>query len=120
MTDAPILEVRDLRVELPLSRGTVHAVDDASFSVREGEAFGLVGESGCGKSMRTVICAGSAWLWLKSAEPHSGQKSFAHPSGGRNARTTSSPCTKRRLPGSISAWAEAAVPVRRWHRVQWQ
>jgi oligopeptide/dipeptide ABC transporter ATP-binding protein len=51
MSDAAILEVRDLRVELPLSRGTVHAVDDASFSVREGEAFGLVGESGCGKSM---------------------------------------------------------------------
>jgi len=48
MTDAPILEVRDLRVELPLSRGTVHAVDGASLSVAEGEAFGLVGESGCG------------------------------------------------------------------------
>jgi oligopeptide/dipeptide ABC transporter ATP-binding protein len=51
MSETAILEVRDLRVELPLSRGTVHAVDDASFSVREGEAFGLVGESGCGKSM---------------------------------------------------------------------
>jgi peptide/nickel transport system ATP-binding protein/oligopeptide transport system ATP-binding protein len=51
MSEAAILEVRDLRVELPLSRGTVHAVDHASFGVREGEAFGLVGESGCGKSM---------------------------------------------------------------------
>jgi len=51
MSDAAILEVRDLRVELPLSRGTVHAVDGASLSVAEGEAFGLVGESGCGKSM---------------------------------------------------------------------
>jgi peptide/nickel transport system ATP-binding protein/oligopeptide transport system ATP-binding protein len=51
MTDAPILEVRDLRVELPLSRGTVHAVDGASLSVAPGQAFGLVGESGCGKSM---------------------------------------------------------------------
>jgi oligopeptide/dipeptide ABC transporter ATP-binding protein len=51
MNDRPILEVRDLRVELPLSRGTVHAVDGASFSVAPGEAFGLVGESGCGKSM---------------------------------------------------------------------
>jgi oligopeptide/dipeptide ABC transporter ATP-binding protein len=50
MTDA-ILDVRDLRVEIPLSRGTVHAVDGASFTVRQGEALGLVGESGSGKSM---------------------------------------------------------------------
>jgi oligopeptide/dipeptide ABC transporter ATP-binding protein len=50
MTDA-ILDVRDLRVEIPLSRGTVHAVDGASFTVRPGEALGLVGESGSGKSM---------------------------------------------------------------------
>ena len=48
---APILDVRELRVELPLSRGTVHAVDGASIQVEAGEAFGLVGESGCGKSM---------------------------------------------------------------------
>jgi oligopeptide/dipeptide ABC transporter ATP-binding protein len=51
MSAAPILDVRDLRVELPLSRGTVHAVDGASLTVGPGEAFGLVGESGCGKSM---------------------------------------------------------------------
>jgi oligopeptide/dipeptide ABC transporter ATP-binding protein len=51
MSDGPILDVRDLRVELPLSRGTVHAVDGASLSVAPGQAFGLVGESGCGKSM---------------------------------------------------------------------
>jgi oligopeptide/dipeptide ABC transporter ATP-binding protein len=50
MTDA-ILDVRDLRVDIPLSRGTVHAVDGASFTVRPGEALGLVGESGSGKSM---------------------------------------------------------------------
>ncbi|HEX3237601.1 MAG TPA: ABC transporter ATP-binding protein, partial [Gaiellaceae bacterium] len=42
---------RDLRVELPLSRGTVRAVEGASFAVAPGQAFGLVGESGCGKSM---------------------------------------------------------------------
>jgi oligopeptide/dipeptide ABC transporter ATP-binding protein len=46
-----ILEVRDLHVQIPLSRGTVRAVDGASFTVRRGEALGLVGESGCGKSM---------------------------------------------------------------------
>jgi oligopeptide/dipeptide ABC transporter ATP-binding protein len=47
----PLLEVSDLRVDIPLPRGTVHAVDGVSFSVGPGEALGLVGESGCGKSM---------------------------------------------------------------------
>jgi oligopeptide/dipeptide ABC transporter ATP-binding protein len=46
-----ILDVRDLHVRIPLSRGTVRAVDGASFSVRPGESLGLVGESGCGKTM---------------------------------------------------------------------
>jgi oligopeptide/dipeptide ABC transporter ATP-binding protein len=48
---APLLEVRDLRVELALGRGVVHAVRGASFDVAPGEALGLVGESGSGKTM---------------------------------------------------------------------
>jgi oligopeptide/dipeptide ABC transporter ATP-binding protein len=51
MSAAPILDVRDLRVEIPLTRGTVHAVDGATFELATGESLGLVGESGCGKSM---------------------------------------------------------------------
>jgi oligopeptide/dipeptide ABC transporter ATP-binding protein len=47
----PLLEVRDLRVEIPLARGTVRAVDGVSFALDQGQALGLVGESGCGKSM---------------------------------------------------------------------
>ncbi|HEY1367138.1 MAG TPA: ABC transporter ATP-binding protein [Gaiellaceae bacterium] len=47
----PLLQVEDLRVEIPLPHGTVHAVDGASFSLGEGQALGLVGESGCGKTM---------------------------------------------------------------------
>src|SRR5207248_10147258 len=50
MTDA-LLAVRDLRVEIPTRRGTVHAVDGISFELAAGEKLGLVGESGCGKSM---------------------------------------------------------------------
>jgi oligopeptide/dipeptide ABC transporter ATP-binding protein len=46
-----VLEVRDLRVEIPLPHSTVRAVNGASFTVSRGEALGLVGESGCGKSM---------------------------------------------------------------------
>jgi ABC-type dipeptide/oligopeptide/nickel transport system ATPase component len=46
-----VLDVRDLHVDIRTRRAVVHAVDGASFSVRRGEATGLVGESGCGKSM---------------------------------------------------------------------
>src|SRR6185312_1532870 len=51
MTETAIVEVRDVRVEIPLTRGAVHAVQSASFTVETGQALGLVGESGCGKSM---------------------------------------------------------------------
>ena len=47
----PILSVRDLRVEIPTPRGVVKAVDGVSLDVPRGGALGLVGESGCGKSM---------------------------------------------------------------------
>jgi oligopeptide/dipeptide ABC transporter ATP-binding protein len=48
---APVLEVRDLRAYLYTRWGVVHAVDGVSFALREGETLGLVGESGCGKTM---------------------------------------------------------------------
>ncbi len=53
----PALEVRDLKKHFPVKKGLlrrtighVYAVDGVSFSIREGETLGLVGESGCGKS----------------------------------------------------------------------
>jgi oligopeptide/dipeptide ABC transporter ATP-binding protein len=46
-----ILSVRDLRVEIPTPRGVVKAVDGVDLDVPRGGALGLVGESGCGKSM---------------------------------------------------------------------
>ena len=45
-----VLEVRDLRVYYGTPAGPVRAVDGISFDVNKGERFGLVGESGCGKS----------------------------------------------------------------------
>src|ERR1700677_986688 len=51
---APILEITDLRTEIRLRKGTVHAVDGVSLTVAPGECLGIVGESGCGKSMTAL------------------------------------------------------------------
>ena len=52
-----LLEVKDLKMHFPIRRGLlkqvvgqVRAVDGVSFTIRQGETLGLVGESGCGKT----------------------------------------------------------------------
>lgn len=45
-----ILEVQNLKKYFAVPRGSLHAVDDVSFSINEGETLGIVGESGCGKT----------------------------------------------------------------------
>ncbi len=76
MNETPILEIRHLKKYFPIRKGLlgrvsahVKAVDDVSFFIREGEALGLVGESGCGK---TTIgrCV------LRLLEPTSGEVLF--------------------------------------------
>ena len=47
----PLLSVRDLRVSFALDEGTVRAVDGTGFDVLPGQVVGIVGESGCGKSV---------------------------------------------------------------------
>ena len=49
--NTPLLKIDDLRVEFDTRRGVLLAVDDVSFEVSPGEVFGLVGESGAGKSL---------------------------------------------------------------------
>jgi oligopeptide/dipeptide ABC transporter ATP-binding protein len=46
-----LLKVQDLAVRFPTEEGQVHAVDGVSFEVKRGKVLGLVGESGCGKSV---------------------------------------------------------------------
>ena len=58
MTNQPLLEVKNLKKHFDIGRGqTVKAVDGITFDVYRGETFGVVGESGCGKSTagRTLL-----------------------------------------------------------------
>jgi len=72
----PLIEVRHVKKYFPIRKGLlqrevgrVHAVDDVSFEVKEGETLGLVGESGCGKWTlgRTIV---------RLVEPTAGQVIF--------------------------------------------
>jgi oligopeptide transport system ATP-binding protein len=76
MTDDTLIEVKNLTKYFPAGQGlfgkgtgVVKALDDVSFSIRKGETFGLVGESGCGKTT-TGRCI------LRLIEPTSGEVSF--------------------------------------------
>jgi peptide/nickel transport system ATP-binding protein len=58
--EIPLLEVRDLKTHFFLDEGTVKAVDGVSFTIRRGATLGIVGESGCGKSVtaRSILRTG--------------------------------------------------------------
>ncbi len=68
-SERPLLDVRNLKKFFETKQGTLKAVNNVSFSVRQGETLGIVGESGCGKST-----TGRAILRL--VEPTSGEVVF--------------------------------------------
>jgi oligopeptide/dipeptide ABC transporter ATP-binding protein len=52
--EAPVLEIENLRTHFFTAGGVVRAVDGVSYAVRSGETLGVVGESGCGKSVTAL------------------------------------------------------------------
>ena len=54
----PLLAVQDLRVQLPTARGPVQALRGLSFTLEKGQTLGVIGESGCGKSLTALAIMG--------------------------------------------------------------
>jgi oligopeptide/dipeptide ABC transporter ATP-binding protein len=53
-TNDPILKIKDLSVEFHTFEGNLHALNGISFDLKRGETLGIVGESGCGKSVTSL------------------------------------------------------------------
>ncbi len=79
-TGVPLLTVRELRSYLATRQGVVRAVDGVSFTVHEAEVLGIVGESGCGK---TVTCRTIMGL-MPARSVHSDGAVIYHPLGDKN------------------------------------
>ncbi|CAG7629325.1 Oligopeptide transport ATP-binding protein OppD [Paenibacillus solanacearum] len=78
---SPLLSVSDLKIQIRMDAGTLAAVDGVDFEIKKGKTLGLVGESGCGKSLtsRAIIainpkeCETSGSIRFQSASESSAQ-----------------------------------------------
>jgi len=95
VTEQPLLTVTDLHCYLATRQGVVRAVDGVSLAVHEAEVLGIVGESGCGKSVtcRTIVGLMPAGI------AHTSGEVIYHPRGDQSI-LTASPAQLRSLRGS--------------------
>jgi len=74
MTDEPLLQINQVKLDFHTYAGEVKALDGVTFNIKRGEALGLVGESGCGKSVTALSITG---LLPENASVTSGEILFA-------------------------------------------
>ena len=80
MSEAPLLQINHVKLDFHTYAGEVKALDGVTFNIKRGEALGLVGESGCGKSVTALSITG---LLPENASVTSGEILFA----GKNLLT---------------------------------
>lgn len=74
MSEAPLLQVIDLKLHFPTDEGDVRALESVTFDIEEGEIFGLVGESGSGKSVSSLAIIGLTTGVIDSGEIYFGEE----------------------------------------------
>jgi oligopeptide/dipeptide ABC transporter ATP-binding protein len=96
--NAPALELRDLRIEIPTAQGAVTPTDGVTLTVEQGEVFGIVGETGSGK---TVTCR--AMLGLRPTRRSRHEGSVSYPAEGTGDLLSAPQRQLRRLWGDYVA-----------------
>ncbi len=114
-TDAPLLQVRNLRTEFDTHAGVLHAVDDVSFSVDPGQVLGVVGESGSGKSVTALSIMG---LIARPGRVAAGSIELA----GHGDLTTKTAAEMRKIRGDVISmiFQEPMTSLNPVFRIGWQ